>query len=407
MLPQQGTELSAALDLAGRSFSKEARTSRAIVLISDGENHEEEVLRQVRALREAGTYIFTAGAGTSEGSLIPVVVNGGLDYKRDENGTPVRSAINEPLLREIAREGQGAYYNLSGDMEPILESLATQIDRIEKRELEQRVFSTYESYFQPFLLLALLCFLWEPLLAVRRRAAKPIGITALILLFTQTMYAQSGHTLLREGDKQYQKRDYASAEEQYRKSLEAKGGTHGRYNLGNAVYQQKRFPEAAKHFEQAAASAPTAQQKASAYYNLGNALYQMQEYGKSVEAYKNALRIRPNDLPSKQNLELAKRKLQQQQQQQQQQQPNQNQKDPSNQKDQPQKDQQNKDNNTQAPPQQGQQPPKPPQQPENSPRDLSRKEAEDLLRAAENEEKRVQSKMRKGQAKPGKPDKDW
>ncbi|MFM8363205.1 MAG: VWA domain-containing protein [Haliscomenobacter sp.] len=407
MLPEQGTELSAALDLAGRSFSKQARTSRAVVLISDGENHEEEAVRKVHTLSESGTYTFAVGAGTTEGSLIPLMANGGLDYKRDPNGIPIRSAMNESLLKEIAREGQGTYSNLSGDMEPILESLATQIDRIEKRELEQRVFSSYESYFQPFLLLALLCFLWELLLSVRQKAPKARGgVTALILLSAQTTYAQSGHTLLREGDKQYQKRDYAGAEERYRKALED-SGTPGRYNLGNAIYQQKRFPEAAKHFAQAAKSAPTAQQKASAYYNLGNALYQMKDYGKSIEAYKNALRIHPADLPSKQNLELARRKLQQQQQQQQQQQ-NQNQKDSPKDQNQPREEPQNKRSDQQSsPPPQGQQPPKQPQSQENSPRDLSRKEAEDLLRAAENEEKRVQAKMRKGQGKPGKPDKDW
>ena len=133
----------------------------------------------------------------------------------------------------------------------------------------------------------------------------------------------------------------------------------------------------------------------------------MKDYGKSIEAYKNALRIHPADLPSKQNLELAKRKLQQQQNQQnQQQQQNQNQKDSPKDQNQPREEPQKKGNDKQPPPQ-GQQPPKQPPSQENSPRDLSRKEAEDLLRAAENEEKRVQAKMRKGQGKPGKPDKDW
>ncbi len=222
-------------------------------------------------------------------------------------------------------------------------------------------------------------------------------------------FSQPAHRELREGDKSYRKEDFPKAEASYRKSLTDQNTLNGRFNLGNTVYQQKRWPEAVEHFSQAAEKAKTSQEKAAAYYNLGNAHYQMGEYPKSIEAYKNALRQNPADIQSKHNLALAMRKQQEQQQQQQQNQQN----------------QQNQNNQQQPPPpsqnQQPQQQPQQNQEEQNQPpsssqepqagegqKPLSREEAEALLRIVEDEEKRVQSKMRKEQgSKPAKSKKDW
>ncbi|MBK6947150.1 MAG: tetratricopeptide repeat protein [Haliscomenobacter sp.] len=221
-------------------------------------------------------------------------------------------------------------------------------------------------------------------------------------------FYQPAHQELREGDKNYRKEDFPKAEESYRKSLTEQSTLNGRFNLGNTVYQQKRWPEAVEHFSQAAEKAKTSQEKAAAYYNLGNAHYQMGEYPKSIEAYKNALRQNPADIQSKHNLALAMRKQQEQQQKQQQQ----NQQNQNNNQQQPppppspqkqnQQPQQNQENENQTPPSSPE-----PQAGENT-QPLSREEAEALLRIVEGEEKRVQSKMRKDQGnKPIKSKKDW
>jgi Ca-activated chloride channel family protein len=241
-----------------------------------------------------------------------------------------------------------------------------------------------------------------------RELARPASAWVLAFgLFPLVSFSQPAHRELREGDKSYRKEDFSKAEASYRKSLADQSTLNGRFNLGNTVYQQKRWPEAVEHFSQAAEKAKTSQEKAAAYYNLGNAHYQMEEYPKSIEAYKNALRQNPADIQSKHNLALAMRKLQEQQQKQQQQQQN----------------QQNQNNNQQQPP-----PPPSPQQPNQPPQQnqdqqppapqepqagdnqqsLSREEAEALLRIVEDEEKRVQAKMRKEQGnKPAKSKKDW
>ena len=238
--------------------------------------------------------------------------------------------------------------------------------------------------------------------------ARPASAWVLALgLLPLVSFSQQGHRERREGDKSYRKEDFSKAEELYRKSLTQQSTLNGRFNLGNTVYQQERWQEAVEQFSQAAEKAKTSQDKAAAYYNLGNAHYQMEEYPKSIEAYKNALRQNPADIQSKHNLALAMRKQQEQQQKQQQNQQNQNKNQqqpppppsPQKQNQQPQENQQNQD----------QQPPTP-QEPKagEGQQPLSREEAEALLRIVEDEEKRVQSKMRKEQGnKPVKSKKDW
>lgn len=160
-VPTQGTAIADAIDLAERSFEEENKNNKVLIIISDGENHDEEALERAKQAADNGLLIFTVGAGTTEGSFVPFTVNGRSDFLRDETGNPVMSQLNEQLLRELAQTGKGNYYNLLSDSDDIIESLQERISRVEKREFEQRVFTDYESYFQYFLALALLLFALE------------------------------------------------------------------------------------------------------------------------------------------------------------------------------------------------------------------------------------------------------
>jgi Ca-activated chloride channel family protein len=166
--PTQGTAIADAIDLAEQSFEEENKNHKALVIITDGENHDEEALQRAGEARDNGLLIFTVGVGTAEGSFIPIRVGGREDYKRDRNGQPVRTSLNEDLLRELAQTGGGAYFNLDSGSKAVVNALQERIDGIEKREFEQRVFNEYESYFQYFIALALLFFLLEFLLPYRR-----------------------------------------------------------------------------------------------------------------------------------------------------------------------------------------------------------------------------------------------
>ena len=170
-IPDQGTSISAAIQVAKRYFSQGQKGGKALILISDGEDHEASVPEELEGLRTGGTNVFALGVGTAQGSFIPVQTGGQEDYKRDAQGAPVRSRLNEQMLRELASEGGGRYFNLISGNESTMQQLLTQINRIEKREMEQRVFSEYESYFQPFIFIALLLWLLEYCWPFGRRGA--------------------------------------------------------------------------------------------------------------------------------------------------------------------------------------------------------------------------------------------
>ena len=144
MAPTQGTAIDEAIAMAEKSFEEDNKQHKAIIVISDGENHSESAVTKAREARENGLLIFTVGVGTASGGLIPLNISGFRDSKRDKEGQPVRTSLNEPMLQELAEIGDGAYFNIS-DGDQVITSLRQRIDRIEKREFEARSFTEYES----------------------------------------------------------------------------------------------------------------------------------------------------------------------------------------------------------------------------------------------------------------------
>ncbi|MFK7935727.1 MAG: VWA domain-containing protein [Saprospiraceae bacterium] len=168
MAPSQGTAIVDAIDLAERSFADDAQHHKALVIITDGENHDQEALERAEEAHENGLLIFTVGVGTAEGELMPTVVNGRRDYIRDQSGSPVRSKLNSEMLRDLASAGDGVYFNLNENSDVVITALKESIDRLEKKEMEQRIFNEYESYFQYFIAAALLFLLVEFMTSYRQ-----------------------------------------------------------------------------------------------------------------------------------------------------------------------------------------------------------------------------------------------
>ncbi|MEO1714474.1 MAG: VWA domain-containing protein [Bacteroidota bacterium] len=165
----QGTSIGAAIELADRGFPLENKNHKALVLITDGEDHEEEAIAAAEAARQNGLLIYTVAVGTPEGSFVPVFRNGQRDYKKDRSGNPVRTTVNRDLLAQIAKIGGGQSFELN-DGAAVFEAINASIELIEKREFEQRVFTDYESYFQYFLGFGLLFLIVEFFLSYRRSA---------------------------------------------------------------------------------------------------------------------------------------------------------------------------------------------------------------------------------------------
>jgi Ca-activated chloride channel family protein len=156
-----GTAISDAIEVALRSFDENVQNNKALIIVSDGENHEEAAISAADKANDAGVLVYTVGVGSPEGSFIPHVVRGRNDYVRDRTGNPVRSMLNEDLLRSISEAGGGAYYNLLGAEGQLIEAIQQEINAIEAGELEQRVFEEYNSYFQILLGLGLVLLIIE------------------------------------------------------------------------------------------------------------------------------------------------------------------------------------------------------------------------------------------------------
>lgn len=171
LISSQGTALTPAIELASKSFDPEPGGGRAIILITDGEDHDQDAVDRAAQAYRDGIIVFAVGAGTTAGGPIPMGSSAGNElYKRDENGAIVRTQMNQSLLQNIASSGGGVGYLLTqGDA--AVAAIRREMNRLQKREVEVRSFAEYESYFQWFLLPAFLLLVLDPLLKWRKTSA--------------------------------------------------------------------------------------------------------------------------------------------------------------------------------------------------------------------------------------------
>lgn len=171
----QGTALNSAIDLAERAFGPESDSHKAIIVLTDGEDHDGRAAKAAELAYENGTLVYTVGVGSTAGGFVPIMQRSRPDYVRDQTGSPIRSRLDPSTLEAVARAGGGAYFSLEKNAEGLASALRERIDTIEKREYEQRVFTDYESYFQWFVGLAFLLLLVEFLLSYRTSRLRRIG----------------------------------------------------------------------------------------------------------------------------------------------------------------------------------------------------------------------------------------
>lgn len=163
IISKQGTAIGSAISLAASSFSSGSVNSRAIILITDGENHEDDALAAAELAASQGIRIYTIGIGTPEGAPIQV----GDDFIRDDKGEIVVSKLDEETLRQIALVTDGAYIR-SGNQSIGLKEIVDAINETEKSELTSMMFEEYDEQYQYLLGLALLLLLVEGLILPRK-----------------------------------------------------------------------------------------------------------------------------------------------------------------------------------------------------------------------------------------------
>ena len=380
-VPTQGTVINQALKMSYAAFNTKEKKYRSIILISDGEDHDEDAIKVTKQLAEEGIMVNTVGIGSPQGA--PIRDKETNDYKKDESGNTVVSKLNEEELKSIAQNGNGLYQLFSGADEAA-DNLQRKLSTIGQTTLTGSAFGVYKNYFWYFLVAAFIILLLENFLPekIKMNTAKK-GLPLLLLMFiTNISFSQSATKQIIKGNDAYKKKQYNEAAAAYQKALKKSPNATAYYNLGNTLYKTERLDEALKSYDNTVQTAKTNPVKEKAFYNGGVVLQKQKKLGECIKAYKNALKLDPNDEDARQNLQRALQQLKQQQQQ--------DQKDKKQDKKDQQKD---KDKND---------------EPKPEPSKISKQDAEEKLKSLLEHEKDLQDKLHKVKANAtDKPKKDW
>ncbi|WP_315387167.1 VWA domain-containing protein [Hoylesella shahii] len=390
LVATQGTDIAKALNLSMRSFSQQKDIGKAVIVITDGEDHEGGALEAAKAANDKGVRVFILGIGNTKGAPIPLQEGG---YLTDRNGQTVLTALNETMCKEIAQAGKGTYIHVDNTNDA-QEKLNDELAKLQRADTQAVIYSEYGEQFQAVCIIVIILLIAEILILDIKNpklrnihlfgSKKPMAM--LLLLIVPTLaFAQSDRHFIRTGNKLYRNQNYPKAEVEYRKAMSQNGSNaHAVYNLGNALMMQQKDSAAIVQLENAGKMEANKTRKAMAYHNIGTICQRHQLYGDAIKAYEEALRNNPNDNETRYNLALCKRlnknnKEQQKQQQQQQQK--------EQQKEQKQKEKQQ---------------PKPKEQ-------MSKENAEQLLNAAIQDEKATQQRLKKATQQPSRRtvEKNW
>ena len=167
MVPTQGTAIGAAIELGMKSFNPQSTCSKAMIIITDGENHEDDAVGAATAAAKQGIVVYTIGMGLPQGAPIPDTSNGIKTYRKDKSGNTVVTKLDEAMLQQIAQAGKGAYIR-ANNAQVGLNSLFSEVNKMEKSELETQVYADYDDKFQYFIGLGLLLILLDFMILERR-----------------------------------------------------------------------------------------------------------------------------------------------------------------------------------------------------------------------------------------------
>ena len=405
MIRTQGTDIALAIRKAQNSFTQEENIGKAIIVITDGEDHEGGAVEAAKEARKKGMRVYVLGVGSDGGAPIP---DGNGGYMKDRSGNTVMTRLNQDMCRQIAQAGGGAYIHVDNNSDA-QRQLDNELAKLAKKETESTVFSEYDEQFQAvgilvlLLLIAELCILEckNPLLRNVRffkgKRRYSSAMTLLMLMTAMAANAQNDRDYIREGNRNFRSGKFAEAEVSYRKSIEKNPrNPQAAYNLGNALFAQKKDSAAVVAYESGVQLETSAIRKSMGYHNMGVVCQSHKMFSEAIEAYKNALRLNPKDDEARYNLEICKK--QQKNQQNKQNQDKQNQKKDDKGKDQKkdqQKEQQKQDKDK--------------QQQNKDKNKMSKDNAEQLLNAAIQQEKNTQKRMKDKMQQPRSRqlDKNW
>ena len=391
LIATQGTDIAKAINLSMRSFSQQKDIGKAIIVITDGEDHEGGALEAAKAANERGIHVFILGIGSTKGSPIPTSEGG---YLTDRSGQTVLTALNESMCKQIAQAGNGTYIHVDNTNDA-QEKLNNELAKLQRADTQAVIYSEYGEQFQAVCIIVIILLIAEILILdiknpkwrnIHLFGSKKSAAMLLLLIAPTLAFAQNDRHFIRTGNKLYRNQNYAKAEVEYRKAMSQNGSNaHAVYNLGNALMMQQKDSAAIAQLENAGKMETNKTRKAMAYHNIGTICQRHQLYGDAIKAYQEALRNNPNDNETRYNLALCKRL-------------NKNNKDQQKQQKQQKQEQE----------QQKQQKEKEKQQPKPK-EQMSKENAEQLLNATIQDEKATQQRLKKAMQQPSRRtvEKNW
>lgn len=387
MVSTQGTAIGAAINMAHDMFSKKGKARKAIVVITDGENQEDDAAGAAKAAESDDIQVDVVGVGSTDGAYI--ITRDGYRLT-DDNGNEVVTRLNEDMANEIAKAGDGIYVN--GRDPSALDAIDDALSKLASTSLGQYTFSRADEQFPIVAWIAIVVLIAWIMVRMKRNtwlSRQFKWLSVMLLLLTVSATSCSGdkgvttaeqalqhefdsimqHDSNKEernhiarGNKLYADSNYVDAEVEYRKAIEAnEKSLVARYNLATAFIRQGIATQDTKLLADADSLLRLVIDNANAgdyehnrlfknhvFHNIGNIFYGAEQWDGAVEFFKQALRYNPDDNEARYNLRIAQLKLQNQQRQQQNQQNQQNQDQNQEQKDQNggdggDKDDQNKD----------------------------------------------------------------
>lgn len=387
-IPKPGTNIQRAVEVSGSLFNPKQGTSKALILVTDGDNLEGDPMAAVKQAAELGIRLYIIGIGTLQGSTIPETDSRGnlVSYKKDNEDKIVVSRLAERLLLVMAKATDGRYYRAEGFS---ANNLVSELESMKKKELEGGEYVDYVERYQYFLVISfILIFLglfisdrrgkWFPNMGIPRFKLF-ILIPIFCIFYSSSANAGVGSNM-RAGNKALNKGNIEQALEKYQEALIYEPDNEKiHYNVGRALYKLQKYPEAISEFQLGLLTKDKSFQ-AKTLYNIGNCHFKQGKLDDAINGYVSSLLLNPNDMKTKQNLEFCLKQKEQQQSQ-----------SDSTKQDQKQ-DQQQKQKNQDQPEQKGQ---------------MNKDEADRILQALQNKEKDNMKKQKEQPAKTGKADKDW
>ncbi len=327
-IPEGGTNISEAINLAVNTFGKSAAGNRALIIFTDGEELNGDATKTAKAAADAGVKIFTIGVGTPQGSLIPINSDdGGTAFVKDSAGQVVKSKLDERRLREIAQATGGFYLHLDDGLRTMSQLYSQGLANMKAAEIDARLSRRPIERYEWPLGAAMLALTMSILIGERKRVRAgsrllrwskvAVPATALLLIFARPAFGTAtGLNLYREG--KYNDA-YRSFEEDLKSHPDSSQKEKVEFDAGAAAYKMGDYNKALQSFSDALLSPDKGLQENS-HFNLGRTLEDRADMDETNEStlkdltdaashYESTLRLNPKNEAAKANLEEVKKKI--------------------------------------------------------------------------------------------------